>query len=229
MGIFDATDTRLLSKAELGQVIRYLRELRQWSQETLAELAETTPRTIQRVEAGSGANLNTLRSLASAFDIQDIDIFNKPMAIPTDEQLQAAREQFEKDYITSKALKIESGRFLAKLAAESVGDYIEPAFELSREQAVIFAELTDYVREYRDCAELYTSTSLLEVFDELQNLLTRLGDQGVTLRYATRQVLQKTSHPQQELQLVGQVLYIVGFSEGEAPDEIALPRKISFW
>jgi len=227
MSFFDTADKRTLSKAELGQVIRYLRELRQLSQETLAEIADTTPRTIQRIESGSGASLNTLRSLASAFDFQDIDIFNKPMAIPTEEQLQAAREQFEKDYITRKALKVESGRILANLAAESVGDYIEPAFELSREQAAIFAELTDYIREYRDCAEHYTSTSRLEVFDELQNLLTRLSEQGVTLRYTTRQVLQETSHPQQEPRLVGQVLYMVGFSEGEAPDELALPRKIS--
>lgn len=229
MSIFDTAEKRVLSKSELGLVIKHIRELRQWSQGTLAQLAHTTERTIQRIEAGSGASLHTLRALAVAFDFKDIDAFTKPMAIPTDEQLQAAREQFEKKYITSKALKVESGRFLAKLAAESVGDYIEPAFELSREQAVIFAELTDYVREYRDCAELYTSTSLLQVFEELQNLLTRLGDQGVTLRYATLQVLQETSQPQQELQLMRQVLYMVGFSEGEAPDEIALPRKISFW
>ncbi|MEZ1510548.1 helix-turn-helix transcriptional regulator [Pseudomonas soli] len=228
MSIFDTAEKRVLSKSELGLVTKQLRELRQWSQDTLAQLSHTTERTIQRVEAGSGASVHTLRALAVAFDFKDIDVFTKPMAIPTDEQLQAAREQFEKNYITSKALKVESGRFLAKLAAESVGDYIEPAFELSREQAVIFAELTDYVREYRDCAELYTSTSLLEVFDELQSLLTRLGDQGVTLRYATRQVLQKTSYPQQEPQPVGQVLYLIGFSEGEAPDELALPRTNSF-
>ncbi|MEE4140940.1 helix-turn-helix transcriptional regulator [Pseudomonas viridiflava] len=67
MSNFDTVEIRVLSKGELGQVIRYLRELRQWSQETLAVLAKTTPRTIQRVEAGAGASLNTLRSLASAF------------------------------------------------------------------------------------------------------------------------------------------------------------------
>lgn len=97
MSSFDTVETRVLSKGELGQLIRYLRELCQWSQETLAELAKTTPRTVQRVEAGAGASLNTLRSLAFAFEFLDIDAFTKPMAIPTDEQLQAAREQFDQN------------------------------------------------------------------------------------------------------------------------------------
>lgn len=39
MSSFDTIETRVLSKGELGQVVRYLREIRQWSQETLAELS----------------------------------------------------------------------------------------------------------------------------------------------------------------------------------------------
>lgn len=34
---------------------------------------------------------------------------------------------------------------MAKLAAESIGDYIEPAFEPNRGQAETFAELADYL------------------------------------------------------------------------------------
>lgn len=108
------------------------------------------------------------------------------MTIPTDEQLQAAREQFEKGYLVSKAHKPESGRCLAKLAEESLGDYIEPACELSQDQALTFAELTDYLRDYRECAEHYLSTARLEVYDELQELLDRLSALGVTLRYTSR-------------------------------------------
>lgn len=228
MSISITAETRMLSKAELGLVVRYLRETRQWSQETLAELARTTPRTLQRIEAGSGASLHTLRALAVAFEFQDIDAFSKPMAIPTDEQLQAAREQFEQEYVLTEALKPESGRLLANLAAESIGDYIEPAFEPSRDQATAFAELTDYLRDYRDCAEDHSSTSRLEVFEELQALLDRLGEQGVTLRYATRELYQKASaEPQSEPRSVGRVLYLIGFREGEAPEELALPRKMN--
>lgn len=227
MSNFDTVETRVLSKGELGQVIRYLRELRQWSQETLAVLARTTPRTIQRVEAGAGASLNTIRSIASAFEFQDIDAFSKPMGIPTEEQLRDAREQFDQKYVLTKALKPESGRGLAKLASESIGDYIEPAFEPSRDQALAFAELTDYLREYRDCAELYSSTARLEVFEELQAMIERLNEQGVDLRYATCPVIQNTtSDSPQEALPVGDVLYLIGFKEGEAPEELALPRKM---
>jgi transcriptional regulator with XRE-family HTH domain len=227
MSSFDNVETRVLNKDELGQVIRYLRELRQWSQETLAALARATPRTIQRVEAGAGASLNTLRSLASAFEFQDIDAFTKPMAIPTDEQLRSAREQFDQKYVMTKALKPESGRALAKLAAESIGDYIEPAFEPSKDQALAFAELTDYLREYRDCAEFYSSTGLLEVFEELQAMIERLNEQGVTLRYATCPVIQNTSSDSEVgASPIGDVLYLIGFKAGEAPEELGLRRKM---
>ena len=227
MSSFDSVETRVLSKDELGHVNRYLRELRQWSQETLAELAKTTPRTIQRVEAGAGASLNTLRSLASAFEFRDIDAFTKPMVIPTEEQLRAAREQFDQKYVMTKALKPESGRGLAQLAAESIGDYFELAFEPSKGQALAFAELTDYLRDYRDCAELYSSTGRLEVFEELQAMIERLNEQSVTLRYATCPVIQNTTSNSQGGSLpVGDVLYLVGFIEGEAPEELALPRKM---
>ncbi|EIK93548.1 hypothetical protein PMM47T1_26083 [Pseudomonas sp. M47T1] len=52
---------------------------------------------------------------------------------------------------------------------------------------------------------------------------------GVTLRYATRQIVQKdASEPQQKPQPVGQVLYLLAFMHGEAPEELGLPRKLNF-
>lgn len=87
MSIFDRAEKRVLSKNELGLVIRHFRETRQRSQDTLAQLAHSTERTIQRIEAGSGASVPPLRALATAFDFKDIDAFTKPMVIPTDEKL----------------------------------------------------------------------------------------------------------------------------------------------
>ena len=150
------------------------------------------------------------------------------MAIPTEEQLRDAREQFDQKYVLTKALKPESGRGLAKLAAESLGDYIEPAFDLSSDQALAFAELTDYLRDYRDCAELYSSTARLKVFEELQAMIERLEELSVTLRYATCPVVHNgTSDSHVEALPVGDVLYLIGFREGEAPEELALPRKMA--
>ncbi|WP_069946474.1 helix-turn-helix domain-containing protein [Microbulbifer aggregans] len=51
-------------------IVKKLREKRNWSQEQLAQLAGLSLRTIQRVEAGNKASLETLKSLASVFEVE---------------------------------------------------------------------------------------------------------------------------------------------------------------
>lgn len=51
-------------------IIRKLRNNKGWSQEELAEICGLNVRTIQRVESGSKASLETLRSLASVFEVE---------------------------------------------------------------------------------------------------------------------------------------------------------------
>jgi transcriptional regulator with XRE-family HTH domain len=50
--------------------IRKLRLQRGWTQEQLAELSGLSIRTIQRIERGRPAGLETLRSLAAVFDVE---------------------------------------------------------------------------------------------------------------------------------------------------------------
>jgi transcriptional regulator with XRE-family HTH domain len=49
--------------------IRELRSARAWSQEQLAQIAGINVRTIQRIEKGKPASVETLKSIASAFEI----------------------------------------------------------------------------------------------------------------------------------------------------------------
>jgi len=49
--------------------IRKLRLERGWSQETLAEISGLSVRTIQRIERGGAASLETMNALAAAFDL----------------------------------------------------------------------------------------------------------------------------------------------------------------
>lgn len=51
-------------------IVKKLREERKWSQEQLAILSGLSIRTIQRVESGQSASLETLKSLASVFDVE---------------------------------------------------------------------------------------------------------------------------------------------------------------
>ena len=51
-------------------IVKKLRGQRNWSQEQLAEMAGLSLRTIQRVEAGNKASLETLKALASVFEVE---------------------------------------------------------------------------------------------------------------------------------------------------------------
>jgi len=50
-------------------VVKKLRNKKNWSQEQLATFCGVSLRTIQRVEAGNQASLDTLKSLASVFEV----------------------------------------------------------------------------------------------------------------------------------------------------------------
>lgn len=106
----DASETtqqsRLLTPDELGFCIRVFREARQWSQEQLAEISRLNVRTIQRVEKGETASLDTRRALASAFDFGDIDALNRPFHISSAEELKAAKEKFDREHVTLTALPL---------------------------------------------------------------------------------------------------------------------------
>ena len=55
-------------------IVRKYRIDRGWSQETLAELSGLSVRTIQRVERGGRASLDSMTALANAFDVSINDL-----------------------------------------------------------------------------------------------------------------------------------------------------------
>jgi DNA-binding XRE family transcriptional regulator len=60
-----------------GLKVKSFRIQRGWPQEQLARIADVSPRTIQRLEAGGNASLETLRSLASAFELEVQDLLGE--------------------------------------------------------------------------------------------------------------------------------------------------------
>jgi transcriptional regulator with XRE-family HTH domain len=106
----NAQQTRLLTPSELALCIRLFREMRQWSQEQLAAISGLNVRTIQRVEQGLSASLDTRRALASAFEFDDIDALNKPFAIPSEEDLKAEKEKFDREHVTLTAIPLTKGK-----------------------------------------------------------------------------------------------------------------------
>ena len=51
-------------------IVRKLRLAKGWSQETLAEISDLSVRTVQRIERGGNASLESLSALASVFEIE---------------------------------------------------------------------------------------------------------------------------------------------------------------
>lgn len=220
-----AQQVRLLTPAELGLCIRLFREVRQWSQEQLSEISGLNVRTIQRVEQGQAASLDTRRALAVAFEFEDVDVLNKPFSIPTEEELKAQKEKFEQEHVTLTALPLTTGKQLAKLAEAHMMDMSESGFELSRQADETFAELVDYFRDYRDCADAYSETMKFDVYDELQSRIDALKDLGVSLRYAERKMQVKWGVESDAKPMRVSVLYVVAFPLGKEPDEFATPKS----
>lgn len=216
---------RVLTPLELAAIVKVFREARKWSQEQLSEISKLSSRTIQRVEDGQASSVDTRRALAIAFGVEDIDVFNKPHTIPTDEELKAQKETFERDHVTLKAYPVSGGRELASLVSSHVMDYSETTFELPPEAAEHYARLIDYYREYRDCADLYSETDKLGVYDEFQVALKALDRLSVTLCYATRMVTLKLDSDAKPW--TKSALYILACQKGKEPQEIVAPRAVS--
>lgn len=64
-------------------IVKKLRDRKNWSQEQLAQFSSLSIRTIQRIESGSKASLESLKSLAAVFEIdiskleEEIDVIDK--------------------------------------------------------------------------------------------------------------------------------------------------------
>jgi transcriptional regulator with XRE-family HTH domain len=221
----NAQQPRLLTPAELAACIKLFRELRQWSQEQLADISGLSVRTIQRVERGMSANLDTRRALAGAFEADDIDAFNKPIAIPSEEEIKAMKEKFDREHVTLTALPLTTGKQLAKLAEVCSMDMSEPGFEMTREADEVFAVLVDYFRDYRDCAPDYAEAQKFEVYDELQALIDTLKTLGVSLRYAERKMHVKWGLTAESTPTLVNMLYVIAFPLGREPEQFSTPKS----
>ena len=207
-------------------VARLFREMRQWSQEQLAELSGLSVRTIQRVERGQPADLDTRRAMARAFQFDDIDTFNKPFAIPTPEEQQVEKEKFERENVMLDALPLASGKQLAQLAEEHQLDLCTPGFDLARQADEEFAALVDELHDYRDCAELYSEVQKFEIYDSFQKRIDDLRVMGVSLCHATRRIQYKARALDAE-PLRMRALYLVAFPLGQEPKQFATPRSMA--
>lgn len=112
-------------------IVRKLRLQRGWSQEQLSEMSGLSVRTIQRIERGDNAGLESLKALASVFEIQVSDLQKTPepemkenVRITTEEERVIAHVQNIKGFYTHAIwyVLVISGLFIFNYVSEP--DYI---------------------------------------------------------------------------------------------------------
>jgi transcriptional regulator with XRE-family HTH domain len=177
---------RTISPKELALLVTLQRQGMGWTQETLAEISGLTVRTVQRVEKGEASSVDTRRALARAFQIEDIDAFNKPHAFKSAEQLKQEAEEFQNKHMSLPVSVAAFGKQLADLAENAEMHCFQQPENVSQSVAELVAEIYDYISDYGEIAELYSHGQKLAVHTTLDEQLSRLKAAGYSICYALR-------------------------------------------
>lgn len=221
-----SSQARSLTPEELATLVRSLREARLWSQEQLAQISGLSSRTVQRIEDAQPSTLDTRRALARAFEADDIDVFNKPHAMPTKGEMAAEKAKFEREHVTLPVMSVTSGKQLGRLAEQASAQLFLEAVNLPAGAEELFAQLADYCREYADCAELYSSVGKLEVYQQLNGLLDGLTESGFTAVAALRVAKVRWGKTENSSEFT--VLYVALVPSGNEPETIVVERALRF-
>lgn len=171
-------DTMERDPAYIADQLKFMRKMFRWTQENLANAAGLTTRTIEKVESGRHRpDEQTLRSIARAFNIDGIEIFEKP----TPEA--QARQRAEIERASRKMVMVPSRviRTAADfLAAFGPIEYFRTDTSLVEEDQVLdlVASMADQIRDFMDMwTEVYETDRLsyARSFAEQCNKLEKLG------------------------------------------------------
>ena len=219
-----------LSPEEFSVVVRHLRYVHGWTQETLAELSGLTVRTVQRVEQGKATSLDTRRAIARAFEIDDVDTFEKPFERKSlDDHEKEAKELHEK-YLILKSRIAKSGKELVDVVEHSNALGFDLPSEPNEEIGQVIGSLFDNLREYLDCKELYSMSDRAVLYVEYMDFLQEIARMGYSICYATRTAKISNESWKDPTPMTWQITHFLAVKKGEEPAEFAVLRKsgISF-
>ena len=174
--IFEAP--RLLTEAELAEIVKTRRNEHGWSQATLAEIAGLNERTIQRVENGEPSSPDTRRAIARAFECDDLDVFNKPVRRPNIEKLKAFWAELDRTTVIVPITRIQDARTLRTMSEAARGFAHDELGELSTEALEAFASIVDELQEYNDVGNFYSMSERLELDRDIDAHLKTIADAG---------------------------------------------------
>lgn len=114
-------------------------------------------------------------------------------------------------------------RQLGKLAEGTSASLYSETVALPPEADEVFARLTDYCREFVECADLYSTVDKLGVYEELDSFVSELKDRGFSLVGATREAVARASDATKGVPLT--ILYVVACPAGSEPEHFVVSRK----
>jgi hypothetical protein len=183
-------------------------------------------RTIQRVESGEPSNADTRRALARAFELEDIDIFNKLCNTSAAKQISVELEKFKREHVTLEARTVTSGQELIRLHGTADMYCASPAVELESDVAEVFAQLVDYLSDYRDCSDDMSEVDKLGASREVQAYLDRLTQVGFSLIYARRDTRLMSDSWANNKPLAMTIAYLSVFPAGSEPKLLIVSRHV---
>ena len=214
------TETRTYSPAELSVLVAMFREVHKWSQETLAEIARITVRTVQRVEAGEPSSLDTRRSLARAFGLDDIDTFNRLQEFTSPEAAERAKAEFDAKFVAVEARRVtgrelvtsvvHSGPFRA-IHTGTVGN--EPT-----EVQDLYASVMDYMQDILDVCDVIGHVEALRYGDEIEVMISEMRAHGFEIALGVRDIIVRPGNHRTALS------YIVTLPVGTGDRTIAVAK-----
>jgi transcriptional regulator with XRE-family HTH domain len=212
---------------EISALVRTLRTIQGWTQETLAELSGLKVRTIQRVEQGQPSSLDTRRALARAFGIDDLDYFNAIQYFPNEQEVQKEKEAFERDHLVLDARAVD-GRELLALMQDGPGFRamcVNSVADLPRAAQDAFAAIADFVRDCMDVFDVASHTEILRFGDALDEWIAELKNAGFCLCAAFRDTKLVSQSGGDQTPLACRVTYLL--AKDQPPTKVAVARKLS--
>jgi len=171
----------------LGKLLKKVRENKAWSQEEFAAISGISTRTLQRIESGDKANVETLRAIAAALNMEVTALLPVNTLMPEEEfaKVQAqAQEQAQKELAQlEKELNVlprmRDGKELLAVVASVQALNTDHPHPVSEEEAMTIADLLAMVRDYGDIRDALEPQHEMQMILEATRLIEELERFGL--------------------------------------------------
>jgi transcriptional regulator with XRE-family HTH domain len=173
----------------LGQLLKKVRANNAWSQEQFAEISGISTRALQRIEGGEKANMETLRAIAAALNMEVTTLlpvntlmgeeeFAKVQA-QADDQAQKELAQLEKEL--NVLPRMRNGKELLTAVASVQALNTDHPHPVSEEEASTIADLLGLVRDYADIHNDLEPQQQMEIILDATRRLEELERSGLVV------------------------------------------------